>query len=514
MTILSTSFCELRSKLCKSDHETDNECDNNFNFNYNLDALLHSNQTEPSLQQNYTACWRPLDCSRGQRTLLIIPYRNREPALRVSIPVLHHLLRLQKRDYCILVAEQADHNFFNKASLMNAAFSESGSLGSFNCFIFHDVDMLPEVGSLPYTCDRQPIHLSPAVSKFYYNLNYGTDFGGVVALSRAQFNHVNGYSNRFWGWGGEDDEMNMRIYASGLSRICADPMIGRFFMLEHQHDWGFDPSRKMTIGTGDPIFRELRAKYRYSRDDELGSKPNDWRKDGLSTVKYRKINMIEKDGYFHLMIDVSTTRLAKLDIKLIGANTVTKSVDYETKRLTDRPSCEFIETLGYFPQNNSALNQTFASIEDAKRGCRAANECFGISQLGQFRLHTETALLSTTFYRVVSGGNDVTTIEKSKVPIYMKQCQHQMEQLNQVLDELHLNQHEYTYAQLNMTLVADIKEQQELYVYTTFNPVQEIGTSDFVYYRGIVSVSHVTHKNPVFITSPKRINKAHCSKSN
>ena len=62
--------------------------------------------------------------------------------------------------------------------------------------------------------------------------------------------------------------MNMRIYASGLSRIRADPMIGRFFMLEHQHDWGFDPSRKMTIGTGDPIFRELRQKYRYSRDEE------------------------------------------------------------------------------------------------------------------------------------------------------------------------------------------------------------------------------------------------------
>lgn len=214
--------------------------------------------------------------------------------------------------------------------------------------------------------------------------------------------------------------------------------------------------------------------------------------------------MNEKDGYFHLMINVSTTRLAKLDIKLIGANTVKTSVDYETKRLTDRPSCEFIETLGYFPQNNSALNQTFASIEDAKRGCRAANECFGISQLGQFRLHTETALLSTTFYRVVSGGNDVTTIEKSKVPIYMKQCQHQMEQLNQVLDELHLNQHEYTYAQLNMTLVADIEEQQELYVYTTFNPIQEIGTSDFVYYRGIVSVSHVTHtKTPYLLLAQK-----------
>ena len=91
------------------------------------------------------------------------------------------------------MAEQADHNFFNKALLMNAAFSESSSFSDFNCFIFHDVDMLPEKGNLAYACDHQPIHLSPAVSKFYYNLNYGTDFGGVVAISRAQFEHVNGY---------------------------------------------------------------------------------------------------------------------------------------------------------------------------------------------------------------------------------------------------------------------------------------------------------------------------------
>ena len=76
---------------------------------------------------------------------------------------------------------------------MNAAFLESNKLGDFNCFIFHDVDMLPEVGELLYSCDKQPIHLSPAVSKFYYNLNYGTDFGGVVAISKAQFQHVNGY---------------------------------------------------------------------------------------------------------------------------------------------------------------------------------------------------------------------------------------------------------------------------------------------------------------------------------
>ena len=235
-------------------------------------------------------------------------YRDRQESLDTSIPILHHFLRSQKKDYCILVVEQADQNFFNKALLMNAGALESNRFGDFNCFIFHDVDMLPEVAELDYSCRANPTHLSPSVSKFFYNLNYGTDFGGVVALTKLQFEHVNGYSNRFWGWGAEDDEMNQRIYSSGLTREAADPMLGRFTMLEHQHSWSFDPSHKITMSTNDVIFREIRQKYKWSRNDELGSKPNDWKMDGLNTAKFKVVNATEMNGYIHMYTDVSLIR--------------------------------------------------------------------------------------------------------------------------------------------------------------------------------------------------------------
>ena len=45
-----------------------------------------------------------------------------------------------------------------------------------------------------------------------------------MALSKGQFEHVNGFSNQFYGWGGEDDDMYRRsvgVYCIGRSRQCS-----------------------------------------------------------------------------------------------------------------------------------------------------------------------------------------------------------------------------------------------------------------------------------------------------
>ncbi len=59
---------------------------------------------------------------------------------------------------------------FNKGVIMNIAFDQARKLRStFDCFIFHDVDLLPENDLNVYECDqRAPRHLSPAVDELRY----------------------------------------------------------------------------------------------------------------------------------------------------------------------------------------------------------------------------------------------------------------------------------------------------------------------------------------------------------
>ena len=41
---------------------------------------------------------------------------------------------------------------FNKGAIMNAAFIEARKLDNFTCFVFHDVDMVPETDFALYRC--------------------------------------------------------------------------------------------------------------------------------------------------------------------------------------------------------------------------------------------------------------------------------------------------------------------------------------------------------------------------
>ena len=60
------------------------------------------------------------------------------------------------------------HGKFNRAQLMNVGALESSKLYPFQCYIFHDVDLLPEDNRNIYSCPQQPRHMSVAVDIMSY----------------------------------------------------------------------------------------------------------------------------------------------------------------------------------------------------------------------------------------------------------------------------------------------------------------------------------------------------------
>ena len=84
--------------------------------------------------------------------LFISNLRNRYEHLLTWLAHLHPVLMRQQLDYQIFAVDQVDEHVFNKGAIMNAAFLEARKLDNFTCFVFHDVDMVPETDFALYRC--------------------------------------------------------------------------------------------------------------------------------------------------------------------------------------------------------------------------------------------------------------------------------------------------------------------------------------------------------------------------
>ncbi|KAJ8796714.1 hypothetical protein J1605_017817 [Eschrichtius robustus] len=166
--------------------------------------------------------YHPEECRALQRVAILIPHRHREKHLLYLLEHLHPFLQRQQLEYGIYVIHQAGSKKFNRAKLLNVGYLEALKDEIWDCFIFHDVDLVPENDLNLYKCEDQPRHLVVGRNSTGYRLRYSGYFGGVTALSREQFFKVNGFSNNYWGWGGEDDDLRLRRERISLTKGCIE----------------------------------------------------------------------------------------------------------------------------------------------------------------------------------------------------------------------------------------------------------------------------------------------------
>ena len=117
-----------------------------------------------------------------------------------------------KLDYEIIIVEQSDNNPFNRGSLLNIGVIKAKELGC-TYIALHDVDMLP-TKDVDYSIVDRPTHLATNFLSNHYKeqkrIIFDEYFGGVTMFLIEDYYHINGYSNKYWGWGYEDDDLLWR----------------------------------------------------------------------------------------------------------------------------------------------------------------------------------------------------------------------------------------------------------------------------------------------------------------
>ncbi|XP_054246619.1 beta-1,4-galactosyltransferase 4 [Indicator indicator] len=229
--------------------------------------------------------YHPTECSALQRVAIIIPHRNRERHLLYLLEHLHPFLQRQQLDYGIYVIHQAGSTKFNRAKLLNVGYLEALKEANWDCFIFHDVDLVPENDFNIYMCDRQPKHLVVGRNSTGYRLRYRGYFGGVTALTRDQFSKVNGFSNSYWGWGGEDDDLRIRVEMQKMRVVRPSADVGRYTMIFHKRDRGNEENR--------------------GRMKLLRQVSRTWKRDGLNSCSYNLISVEHNPLYVNITVDFS-----------------------------------------------------------------------------------------------------------------------------------------------------------------------------------------------------------------
>ncbi|XP_075925750.1 beta-1,4-galactosyltransferase 6-like isoform X2 [Petromyzon marinus] len=179
--------------------------------------------------------WRPSDCQPRWKVAILIPFRNRHEHLPILLRHLLPILYRQRLEFGIFVVEQAGSRLFNRAMLFNAGFMAALRSYSWDCFVFHDVDHVPENDRNYYGCSEMPRHFAVKLDKYAYKLPYTEFFGGVSGLTTEQFKTINGFPNAFWGWGGEDDDLWNRVTFAGYNVSRPEGEIGRYKSIPHHH---------------------------------------------------------------------------------------------------------------------------------------------------------------------------------------------------------------------------------------------------------------------------------------
>lgn len=212
---------------------------------------------------------------------VIIPYRNRENNKKIFIPYINEYLTSKNFSFDIFLIEQKDTKAFNRAKLLNVGYSISSQKDQYESIVMHDIDMLPV--NVDYSASQIPTHLASKVEQFNWEIPYEFYFGGITLFPEKIFRQINGYSNNYWGWGAEDDDIFYRIQYSGIPWTRRENGLVR--SLSHHRE-------SNSINQNDEILRKA------------WSEEINYKKEGLNTLEYEILSWESKEDHEFISVKI------------------------------------------------------------------------------------------------------------------------------------------------------------------------------------------------------------------
>jgi hypothetical protein len=152
------------------------------------------------------------------RIVIIVPLRNR----KLHFDIFKTFIRgkFSRIPYAVVGVEQIDDFLFNRGWLINVGMKfafEHNILRHAELFVAQDVDMLADSDTDYFDFHKDVSHLATKASQFSFKMPYDGYFSGIVVFTRDSYTLINGYSNLYFGWGGEDDDLARRVRSKGLA---------------------------------------------------------------------------------------------------------------------------------------------------------------------------------------------------------------------------------------------------------------------------------------------------------
>jgi len=145
-----------------------------------------------------------------------------------------------------------------------------------------------------------PMQLSAEIDRFNYKTPYLESAGGIVSANQEHWRKINGFSNEYFGWGGEDDELHHRFRLTQLLYgdcypFCktSDKRFGRTGISLKRPPKGYGRFSGEYMHSANHTKR-ITDKKAYDNNlkllREISSGGNRWQKDGLNNLAFRVLS--------------------------------------------------------------------------------------------------------------------------------------------------------------------------------------------------------------------------------